>query len=160
MPDADSEPPACQCARVLLPLKRHLKCSARSTRPIRHRRTALQAPRNRIRANADNRKASSPSLFERVWQPSCRSTSTAHLFQAYFAAKILVSRFVAKTWPAFRSLWRESGTADSRFQVGPDRDQSGFCFTRFPRNSVTLAHRAHSCLVCDSNSERRRHLFA
>src|SRR5215471_10259193 len=37
------------------------------------------------------------------------STSTARLFQAYFAAKILVSRFVAKTWPAFRGLWRESG---------------------------------------------------
>ncbi len=39
-------------------------------------------------------------------------SSTARLFQAYFAAKILVSRFVAKTWPAFRSLWRESGMAD------------------------------------------------
>src|SRR5215471_5542184 len=37
------------------------------------------------------------------------STSTARLFQAYFAAKIPVSRFVAKTWPAFRGLWRESG---------------------------------------------------
>src|SRR5262249_58901923 len=37
-------------------------------------------------------------------------TSTARLFQAYFAAKILVSRFVAKTWPAFRSLWRGTGT--------------------------------------------------
>jgi hypothetical protein len=34
--------------------------------------------------------------------------STAHLFQAYFAAKFLVSRFVAKTWPAFRSLGRGS----------------------------------------------------
>src|SRR5215813_392721 len=79
---------AWQYARVLLPLKRHLKCSARSTQPIRHRRTAPQAPRNRIRANADNCKASGPSLFERLWQPSYRSTSTAHLFQAYFAATL------------------------------------------------------------------------
>src|SRR5262249_48351708 len=46
-------------------------------------------------------------------QPSCYSTSTARLFQAYFAAKIPVSRFVAKTWPAFRGLWRESGKQDA-----------------------------------------------
>jgi hypothetical protein len=38
--------------------------------------------------------------------------STARLFQAYFAAKILVSRFVAENRPAFRSLWRESGMGD------------------------------------------------
>jgi len=45
-------------------------------------------------------------------QPSVDQQSTARLFQAYFAAKILVSRFVAKTWPVFRSLWQESGMAD------------------------------------------------
>ena len=45
--------------------------------------------------------------------PSCSSTSSAHSFQAYFAAKILVSWFAAKIWPAFRDLWRESGMADS-----------------------------------------------
>jgi hypothetical protein len=38
--------------------------------------------------------------------------STAHPFQADFAAKILVSWFVAKTWPAFRDLWRESGMGE------------------------------------------------
>src|SRR5438445_6352167 len=41
-----------------------VKCSARSTQQIRHRLTAPQAPQDRIRANADNRKASRPSLFE------------------------------------------------------------------------------------------------
>src|SRR6516225_10323876 len=42
-----------------------LKCAARSIRLIRYRPAAPQAPRNRIRANADNRKASRPSLLER-----------------------------------------------------------------------------------------------
>src|SRR5262249_55164334 len=42
-----------------------LKCAVRSIRLIRYRPAAPQAPRNRIRANADNRKASRPSLFER-----------------------------------------------------------------------------------------------
>jgi len=42
------------------------KCSARSTQPIRRRRTAPQAPPYRIRANADNRKTSRPSLCERL----------------------------------------------------------------------------------------------
>src|SRR5215475_9683956 len=42
-----------------------LKCAARSIRLIRFRPAAPQAPRNRIRANADNWKASCPSLFER-----------------------------------------------------------------------------------------------
>ena len=42
------------------------KCSARSTQPIRRRRTAPQAPPYRIRANADNRKTSGPSLCERL----------------------------------------------------------------------------------------------
>src|SRR5215510_16187849 len=43
-----------------------LKCAARSIRRIRYRPAAPPAPRNRIRANADNRKASRPSLFERL----------------------------------------------------------------------------------------------
>src|SRR5262245_27072839 len=42
-----------------------LKCAARSIRLIRYRPATPQAPRNRIRANADNRKASRPSLFKR-----------------------------------------------------------------------------------------------
>jgi hypothetical protein len=42
-----------------------VKCSARSIQRIRCPPTAPQAPRNRIRANADNRKASRSSLFER-----------------------------------------------------------------------------------------------
>src|SRR5262245_47864805 len=43
-----------------------LKCAARSIRLIRYRPAAPPAPRNRIRANADNRKASRTSLFERL----------------------------------------------------------------------------------------------
>jgi hypothetical protein len=55
--------------------KRVVKCSAPSTQQIRRRLTAPQAPRDHIRANADNRKASRPPLFE-AWtikrrQPSC-----------------------------------------------------------------------------------------
>jgi hypothetical protein len=42
-------------------------------------------------------------------QPSCQSTCTARPFQAYFVAKILVSRFAAKTRPAFRGLRRKPG---------------------------------------------------
>src|SRR5215813_4371239 len=89
---------AWQYARVLLPLKRHFKCSARSTQPIRHRRTAPQAPRNRIRANADNRKASGPFLFERLWQPS--------LINIYRKPVSGVFRHNA-FW--FRGLWRKPG---------------------------------------------------
>ena len=85
-------------ARVLLPLKRHLKCSARSTQPIRHRRTAPQAPRNRIRANADNRKTSSPSLCERLWQPPCWSTY-----------RTPVSGVFRRNAFWFRGLWRKPG---------------------------------------------------
>ena len=40
-----------------------LKCSERSTQQIRYRPTGPQAPWDRIRANADNRKASRISLF-------------------------------------------------------------------------------------------------
>ena len=43
-----------------------LKCSERSTQQIRYRPTGPQAPWDRIRANADNRKASRTSLFERL----------------------------------------------------------------------------------------------
>ena len=39
----------------------------------------------------------------------CQSTSTARLLQAYFTAKVLVSRFVATIGRAFRSLWRRIG---------------------------------------------------
>src|ERR1700730_2129906 len=45
-------------------------------------------------------------------------TSTARSFQGYFAAKILVSWFAAKIWPAFRDLWREFGMAD-KYVVEP-----------------------------------------
>src|SRR6266550_814338 len=45
---------------------RILKCSARSIRQIRYRPAAPQAPRDRTQANADNRRASRPSLFERL----------------------------------------------------------------------------------------------
>jgi hypothetical protein len=31
------------------------------------------------------------------------------VFQSYLATEILVSRFVAKPWPAFRAWWRECG---------------------------------------------------
>ena len=41
-------------------------------------------------------------------KPFCQSTSTARLLQAYFTAKVLVSRLVATIGRAFRSLWRES----------------------------------------------------
>ena len=45
------------------------------------------------------------------WRKSDLVESTANLFQAYFATTLSVSRFVAKTWPAFRSSWQESGRA-------------------------------------------------
>src|SRR5262249_1169662 len=68
------------------------------TQPIRHRRTAPQAPRNRIRANADNRKASGPFLFERLWQPP--------LINIYRKPVSGVFRHNA-FW--FRGLWRKPG---------------------------------------------------
>src|SRR6516225_5079014 len=71
-----------------------VKCSARSAQQIRHRLTALQAPRDRIRANADNRKASRPSLFERP-----QKTATVLLNNIY---RTPVSG-------VFRGLWREPG---------------------------------------------------
>src|SRR5215468_3581926 len=50
--------------------------------------------------------------YSHAFDNHCPSTSTARSFQGYFAAKILVSWFAAKIWPAFRDLWRESGMAD------------------------------------------------
>jgi len=41
--------------------------------------------------------------------------STARLLQAYFAAKVSVSRLVTIIGPAFRGLWRESG--NDRFDI-------------------------------------------
>src|SRR6516165_3655019 len=76
-----------------------VKCSARSAQQIRHRLTALQAPRDRIRANADNRKASRPSLFERP-----QKTATVLLNNIY---RTPVSG-------VFRGLWRKPG---QRFAV-------------------------------------------
>src|SRR5215813_2140613 len=81
--------------------KRVVKCSARSTQQIRHRLTALQAPRNRIRANADNRKASRPSLFECLGP---QKTATVLLNNIY---RTPVSGI-------FRGLWRKPG---QRFAV-------------------------------------------
>src|SRR5215468_8652013 len=58
--------------QVLYPLGHILKCSARSTRQIRRRPAAPQATRDRIRANADNWKASRRSLYSNA-QVSNRS---------------------------------------------------------------------------------------
>src|SRR5262249_11397520 len=52
--------------RLLGSLKPILKCSAQSIQQIQCRPTALQEPPNRIRANAENPKASHSSLFERA----------------------------------------------------------------------------------------------
>jgi hypothetical protein len=89
-----------------------LKSSARSTQQIRCRPTAPQAPRNRIRANADNRKASRPSLFElppKAVTPLVDQHVPHFRFRRISPQWFLVSRFVAKTRPAFRGLWRKSG---------------------------------------------------
>src|SRR5262249_30931018 len=69
-----------------------------STKPITPRRTAPQAPRNRIRANADNRKASDPSLFERLWQPSL-----VNIYRKPVSGLFRHNAF----W--FRGLWRKPG---------------------------------------------------
>jgi hypothetical protein len=66
--------------------------------------------------------------YSKAWALKDRQTSTARLFQAYFAAKILVSRFVAKTWPAFRSLWRESGDPKTSRPKRPGTDSEFVCF--------------------------------
>src|SRR6516164_7224287 len=80
-----------------------LKCAARSIRLIRYRPAAPPAPVFEPM----------PIIGKHHVHPYSNailgSTSTARLFQEYFAAKILVSWFVAKAWPAFRGLWRESG---------------------------------------------------
>src|SRR5262249_61749792 len=85
------------------------------------------------------------TLRGKMRQPSVDQQSTARLFQAYFAAKILVSRFVAKTWPVFRSLWRGSGRADNEgvedfllrpwaHPLFPRRPGDGFLHTPPPKN--------------------------
>src|SRR5215831_4053537 len=94
-----------------------LKSSARSTQQIQCQPTAPQAPRNRIRANADNRKASRPSLFELTSSGDAATTGNRLVdqdvphfrFRRISPRWFLVSRFVAKTRPAFRGLWQESG---------------------------------------------------
>jgi hypothetical protein len=43
------------------------------------------------------------------------------MLQAYFAAKVLVSRLVAIIGPAFRSLWRESGMAGILIKIRFER---------------------------------------
>src|SRR5262245_32539520 len=91
----------------------NFKCSARSTQPIPRRRTTPQAPPSRIQANADNRKASRPSLLERLVQPLIHQHLPHTRFRAISPQRILVSWFAAKIWPAFRDLWRESGMTES-----------------------------------------------
>ena len=54
--------------------------------------------------------------------------STAHLFQSYFAAEFLVSRFVAIIWQAFRGLWRECDMEEvqvENLRVTPRRPNCG-----------------------------------
>src|SRR5262249_16997561 len=128
-----------------------LKCAARSIRLIRYRPAAPPAPRNRIRANADNRKASRTSLFERLGsQGRLRGASGGRLgnrlvnqhlphacFRRISPQRFLVSRFVAKTRPAFRNLWRESG-----IQAG--------CCGRFAKTSAKL------CLAARRRVRRAR----
>jgi hypothetical protein len=119
---------ACVRSRIICfgqVLRDMLKSSARSTQQIRCRPTAPQAPRNRIRANADNRKASRPSLFELNFTGDAARTGNRlvdqHLphfrFRRISPQWFLVSRFVAKTRPAFRGLWRKPGMADRRIGV-------------------------------------------
>ena len=99
-----------------------LKCSERSTQQIRYRPTGPQAPWDRIRANADNRKASRISLFvsKTVAGEPQGEDATVLLINIYRTSvsgvlrrKDSGLRFVAKTWPAFRDLWRESGKQDA-----------------------------------------------
>jgi hypothetical protein len=49
--------------------------------------------------------------------------SSACLLQAYFAAKILVSRFAAKTGPVLRALWLQSGMPKSCRESGSKASQ-------------------------------------
>jgi hypothetical protein len=52
------------------------------------------------------------------WQPVLPDQHLPHTcFRRISPQRFLVSRFVAKTWPAFRSLWQESGRQDEN--VGP-----------------------------------------
>src|SRR5262249_30751893 len=65
--------------------------------------------------------------------------SSANLFQAYFATTLSVSRFVAKTWPAFRSSWQESGRAVPSRGVGaaPVASYSAGCDIAVESESAT-----------------------
>jgi hypothetical protein len=143
-----------RAVKVLLPLKRHLKCTGRSTQPIRHRRTAPQVPRNRIRANADNRKSSRPSLFHA--KPRTATSIPHTCFRRIPPQKILVSRFMAKTWPAFHSLWQESG-------IGSVKPRQGFkCSGRatrlrsYPRAGPPVPPGRSRANVCFVHSCTRR----
>ena|SRR5215467_5949282 len=137
------------------PLGHILKCSARSTRQIRRRPAAPQATRDRIRANADNWKASRRSLYSNAQVSNRSQRRVAGNAQGEDEAAVLlidmyrtpvsgvlrrkesgfavcgenpasISRFAAKTRPAFRSLWRESGAADpsARSKRSPDEPKA------------------------------------
>ena len=73
------------------------------------------------------------------WRKSDIVESTANLFQAYFATTLSVSRFVAKTWPAFRSSWQESGGAVPSRGVGaaPVASYSAGCDIAVESESAT-----------------------
>src|SRR5215510_10858834 len=95
-----------------------LKCAARSIRLIRYRPAAPPAPRNRIRANADNRKASRTSLFERLGsqgrlrgEPQGEDEATVSLIKTY---RTPVSGVFRRKDFWFRGLWRKPG---QRFAV-------------------------------------------
>src|SRR5262249_60472915 len=114
----------------------------RSTRQIRRRPAAPQATRDRIRANADNWKASRRSLYSNAQVSNRSQRRVAGNAQGEDEAAVLlidmyrtpvsgvlrrkesgfavcggnpasISPFAAKTRPAFRSLWREYGAGDT-----------------------------------------------
>ena len=102
-----------------------LKCAARSIRLIRYRPAAPPAPRNRIRANADNRKASRTSLFAGLsrsvaGEPQGEDEATVLLINTY---RTPVSGVFRRKDFWFRGLWRKPG---QRFAVcggNPARQQ-------------------------------------
>ena len=90
-----------------------LKCSERSTQQIRYRPTGPQAPWDRIRANADNRKASRISLFvsKTVAGEPQGEDATVLLINIY---RTSVSGVFRRKDFWFRGLWRKPG---QRFAV-------------------------------------------
>src|SRR5262249_56589665 len=93
-----------------------LKCAARTIRLIRYRPAAPPAPRNRIRANADNRKASRTSLFAGLsrsvaGEPQGEDEATVLLINTY---RTPVSGVFRRKDFWFRGLWRKPG---QRFAV-------------------------------------------